>query len=46
MPIFPGRYSATIDGDFVAFLIGMRVNRPWKLYKWLPVLFAIATHAP
>jgi hypothetical protein len=27
MPVFPGRYAATIDSDFVVFLIGMRVNR-------------------
>ena len=26
--IFPGRWSADIEGDFVVFLIGMRVNRP------------------
>ena len=41
MPILPGRYAATIDSDFVVFLIGMRVNRPWKLHKWLPVLLAM-----
>lgn len=33
--------TAEIDGDFVVFLIGMRVNRPWKLHKWLPVFFAM-----
>ena len=26
--IFPGRYTADVEGDFVVFLIGMRVNRP------------------
>jgi hypothetical protein len=26
--IHPGRYSAEIEGDFVVFLIGMRLNRP------------------
>ena len=31
--IFPGRWSADIEGDFVVFLIGMRLNRPWKLRK-------------
>jgi hypothetical protein len=31
--IHPGRYTADIEGDFVVFLIGMRVNRPWKLRK-------------
>ena len=29
--IYPGRHSATIDGDFVVFLIGMRLNRPWRV---------------
>jgi Domain of unknown function (DUF4188) len=41
MPTFPGRYSATIDDDFVVFLIGMRINRPWKPHKWLPVFAAM-----
>ena len=36
--IFPKRMTADIDGDFVVFLIGMRLNRPWKLHKWLPVM--------
>jgi hypothetical protein len=31
------RVTAKIEGDFVVFIIGMRVNRPWKLHKWLPV---------
>jgi len=33
--------TAEIDGDFVVFLIGMRVNKPWKLHKWLPVALAM-----
>jgi hypothetical protein len=37
-----GRFSAEIEGDFVVFLIGMRVNRPWKPHKWLPVLVAMS----
>jgi fumigallin biosynthesis monooxygenase-like protein len=41
MPVIPGRYAATIESDFVVFLIGTRVNRPWKLHKWLPVLLAM-----
>jgi hypothetical protein len=32
-----GRYTAEIEGDFVVFLIGMRLNRPWKVHQWLPV---------
>ena len=27
--IFSKRMTADIDGDFVVFLIGMRLNRPW-----------------
>jgi hypothetical protein len=39
--VVPRRVTAKIDGDFVVFLIGMRVNRPWKLHKWLPVFLAM-----
>jgi hypothetical protein len=35
------RVSAELDGSFVVFLIGMRVNKPWKIHKWLPVFFAM-----
>jgi hypothetical protein len=40
-PIFRGRYTADIDGPFVVFIIGMRINRLWALHKWLPVAFAM-----
>ena len=33
--------AAEIEGDFVVFIIGMRVNRPWKLHKWVPVFLAM-----
>jgi hypothetical protein len=33
----PERLTATIDGDFVVFLIGMRINSWWKVHHWLPV---------
>lgn len=33
--------TARVDGDFVVFLIGMRVNKPWKIHKWLPVALAM-----
>lgn len=33
--VYPGRYTAEVDGEIVVFLIGMRVNKPWKLTKWL-----------
>jgi Domain of unknown function (DUF4188) len=35
------RCTAEIDGDFVVFLIGMRINRFWKPHKWLPVAAAM-----
>lgn len=35
------RLAAHIEGDFVVFLIGFRINKPWKLHKWLPVFFAM-----
>ena len=39
--IIPTRMTAEVDGDFVVFLIGMRINKPWKIHKWLPVLLAM-----
>ncbi len=39
--VHPGRWSATVDGDFVVFLIGMRINKPWKVKSWLPVARAM-----
>jgi hypothetical protein len=41
MSIFQGRHSARIEGDFVVFLIGMRINKPWKVHRWLPVAAAM-----
>lgn len=35
------RLTATVDGDFVVFLIGMRINRPWQIHKWWPVAAAM-----
>jgi len=37
----PTRMTAEVDGDFVVFLIGMRINTPWKIHKWLPVFLAM-----
>jgi hypothetical protein len=39
--VFPQRMTAEVDGDFVVFIIGMRINRPWKPHKWLPVFLAM-----
>ncbi|WP_366289621.1 DUF4188 domain-containing protein [Paenibacillus sp. AN1007] len=35
--IYKGRYTAQIEGEFVVFIIGMRINRLWAIHKWLPV---------
>lgn len=35
------RMTATIEGDFVVFLIGMRLNQPLKIHKWWPVASAM-----
>jgi hypothetical protein len=39
--VIPTRMTAEIEGDFVVFLIGMRINKPWKIHKWLPVFMAM-----
>ena len=39
--IDPRRMTAKVEGDFVVFLIGMRINKPWKIHKWLPVFMAM-----
>ena len=36
--IIDRRVTAHIQGDFVVFLIGMRINNLWKPHKWLPSL--------
>ena len=35
------RMAAEMDGEVVVFLIGLRINKPWKLHKWLPVALAM-----
>ena len=35
------RVCAEMDDGFVLFLIGMRVNKPWKFWKWMPVAMAM-----
>ena len=39
--IFAERMTAQIDAEIVVFLIGMRINRYWKVHKWLPVALAM-----
>ena len=40
-PVIPDRMTAQLEGDFVVFLIGMRINRPLLIHKWLPVFLAM-----
>ena len=39
--VFPGRYTARIEGPFAVFLIGMRINRLFAVRKWVPVASAM-----
>jgi hypothetical protein len=42
MSIIRKRVAGVVEGDeVVVFLIGMRVNRWWKVHKWLPVALAM-----
>jgi hypothetical protein len=35
------RLTAELQGEVVVFLIGMRLNRPWKVHKWWPLVQAM-----
>jgi hypothetical protein len=35
------RLTARIEGNFVVFLIGMRINKVWKPQKWVPVFMGM-----
>ncbi len=39
-----GRHTADLQaagGEVIVFLIGMRINKPWKLRQWFPVFVAM-----
>jgi hypothetical protein len=36
-----GRLFANVEGAFVVFLIGMRINSFWKVHQWWPVARAM-----
>ncbi len=40
-PLINRRVCAEIEGEFVLFLIGVRINRPWNVATWLPVISAM-----
>jgi hypothetical protein len=33
--------TVDLEGDFVVFIISMRINRWWKIHRWLPVAMAM-----
>lgn len=39
--IIPARMTAAYEGPLVVFIIGMRINRLWRIDKWLPVARAM-----
>ena len=39
--VLEGRWTARPDGDFVVFIIGMRINRWWMIHRWLPLIRAM-----
>lgn len=39
--IHKGHMTADVNGEFVVFLIGFRMNNWWKLNRWLPVVSAM-----
>jgi len=39
--IIAERMTATIDDEVIVFLIGMRINRLWKVHKWWPIARAM-----
>jgi hypothetical protein len=41
MKVIDKRVTAEIEGDFVVFLIGMRINKLWKPWKWGPTFVAM-----
>ncbi|WP_322903817.1 DUF4188 domain-containing protein [Paenibacillus campi] len=40
-PIIAGRQMASIEGPFVVFIIGVRINKWLAIGQWLPVLQAM-----
>jgi hypothetical protein len=39
--IIKQRMCAELEGEFVVFLIGARMLKPWKVWKWWPVVRAM-----
>ena len=41
MTLRSGRWTARFDEPYVVFIIGMRINRLWKIHRWWPVATAM-----
>lgn len=39
--LLEGRFAAKLEGDFVVFLIGARINQLWAVQRWMPVTAAM-----
>jgi hypothetical protein len=39
--IYNQRMTVEMDGEFVVLLIGFRINKLWKLHRWIPVARAM-----
>jgi hypothetical protein len=37
----PGRFTAQVDGPFVVFIIGMRINKFLAFRRWIPTFMAM-----
>lgn len=45
--VHSGRRTAQVpDGQPVVFLVGMRINRLWQPWRWVPVVIAMSTMIP
>ena len=40
--IYEGRWIARLDEPFVVLLIGIRINKPWHIHRWLPLVFQMS----
>lgn len=41
MEVFKQRMTTNNQTPIVVFLVGMRINKLWKIHKWLPVMRAM-----
>ena len=40
--LYKQRMTVELEEDIVVFLIGMRINKLWKIHKWLPIALAMS----